>query len=51
MRYTRETLKQKYKAGEITVKEFKEGLQEIEAKERERRERLLDLLEDPQIGE
>ena len=51
MKYTKETLKQKYKAGEITIKEFKDGLKEIEAKERERRERLLERLEDPQTGE
>lgn len=51
MRDTRDTLKKKYKAGEITIKEFKEGLQEIEAKEREQRERLLESLEDPQTGE
>lgn len=51
MVYSRETLEQKYKAGEITIKEFKNGLQEIEAKERENRESQLKLLEDPQTGE
>jgi len=51
MKYSRETLKQKYKAGEITIKEFKNGLREIEAKDREMREQLLERLEDPQEGE
>jgi len=47
MKYSRETLKQKYKAGEITIKEFKNGLQEIETKDRECREQLLESLDDP----
>lgn len=48
MKDTRESLKQKYKAGEISINEFKNGLQEIEAKDRECREQLLESLEDPQ---
>ena len=51
MKYTKDALKQMYKAGEITIKEFKAGLQEIEAKDREQRERLMELLEEPQKGE
>lgn len=45
MKYSRETLKQKYKAGEITIKEFKNGLKEIEEKDRENREKLIERLE------
>lgn len=48
MKDSRETLKQKYKAGEISINEFKAGLQEIEAKDRECRDQLLESLEDPQ---
>ena len=51
MKDSREILKQKYKAGEITIKEFKNGLKDIEAKDRERREQLLERLEDLQEGE
>lgn len=45
MRDTRESLKQKYRAGEISVIEFRDGLQEIEAKDREQREKLIERLE------
>lgn len=45
MKDTRESLKRKYRAGEITVIEFRDGLQEIEAKDRENRERLIERLE------
>ena len=51
MKYTRDALKQMYKAGEITIKEFKEGLKDIEEKERDRREKLLERLENPQEGD
>lgn len=51
MEHSREILKQKYKAGEITIKEFKNGLKELEAKERENRESQLKLLGDPKTGE
>ena len=37
MKYSRETLKKKYKAGEITIKEFKNGLKEIEEEDKESR--------------
>jgi hypothetical protein len=45
MKDTRESLKRKYRAGEITVIEFRDGLQEIEAKDREQREKLIERLE------
>ena len=45
MKYSRETLKQKYKAGEITIKEFKNGLREIEEEDKEQREKLIERLE------
>jgi len=45
MKDTRESLKRKYRAGEISVIEFRDGLQEIEAKDREQREKLIERLE------
>ena len=52
MKETRDSLKQKYRAGEISVIEFRDGLQEIEAKDREQREKLIERLEQAsQIGE
>lgn len=45
MKDTRESLKRKYRAGEITVIEFRDGLQEIEDKDREQREKLIERLE------
>ena len=45
MKYSRETLKKKYKAGEITIKEFKNGLREIEEEDKEQREKLIERLE------
>lgn len=45
MKETRESLKQKYRAGEISVIEFRDGLQEIETKDREQREKLIERLE------
>lgn len=45
MKDTRESLKRKYRAGEISIIEFRDGLQEIEAKDREQREKLIERLE------
>ena len=49
MKETKETLKQKYKSGEISIREFKNGLKDIEEKDREQREKQIERLE--QIGE
>ena len=45
MKETRELLKQKYKSGEISIREFKNGLKDIEEKDREQREKQIKLLE------